>query len=259
MTAKYYIRPRAEINPKSWQGPFDTTKLKELAGRKLFSKELHEYSEDRLNWISARQIWPTLFPKSVKTLLSTSQPIPIVTATAEQGSPSAASIGGQEPKETSPANEEAPEWYCSNDGTQQGPFTLSQLRSHVSNGRVQASDLVWCPQFAEQWVEAQSVPEVFSAGAAAPFDFAGVATQSKPAAGIPPLALASLILGVLGASLLPGVGSILAVILGHIALADFKRRQGPSKGRGFAIAGVALGYTMIGIIAIATVVYLAIT
>jgi hypothetical protein len=50
------------------------------------------------------------------------------------------------------------------------------------------------------------------------------------------LAIASLVLGIVGA----GIGSILAVIFGHIAL---KRIAHEGKaGRGLAIAGLALGY-----------------
>ncbi len=272
VSAKYYIRSRKEENPKKWQGPFDVAQLRQLADRRLFSKELHEYSEDRANWTPAKQIWPTIFPKSAKTVVTPSQPDAAVGAVPPAGDaatyalrPTAAQPGRSDPGdvmsfESVAAVEESADWFYASNGSQQGPVTLSQLRQFVAQGTLQATDLVWCPPLGGEWVEAQTVPEVYSAGAASPFpDFNGMSSRSGPAAGTPPLALASLILGLLGTCLLFGVGSILAVIFGHIALADFKRREGPAKGKGLAIAGIALGYSMIGIIAIATVVYLAIT
>ena len=272
MSAKYYIRPRKEENPKKWQGPFDVAELRQLADRRHFSKELHEYSEDRQNWVPAKQLWGTIFPKNAKAVVLPPQMSPEINSASPSGD--AATFGLRPTASQSERGdrsdvlsfesvadvEESADWFYASDGAQQGPVTLSQLRQLATQGQLQATDLVWCPQLGEQWVEAQTVPEVFSAGAGSPFpDFGGMTTQGRSAAGPPPLALASLVLGLLGTCLLPGVGSILAVIFGHIALADFKRRQGSSKGKGFAIAGVALGYTMIGIIVIATVVYLAIT
>ena len=49
------------------------------------------------------------------------------------------------------------------------------------------------------------------------------------------LAIASLVLGIVGF----GVGSLLAVIFGHVALHQIKQRQ--QSGRGLAIAGLVLG------------------
>jgi hypothetical protein len=49
------------------------------------------------------------------------------------------------------------------------------------------------------------------------------------------LAIASMVLGVVGIS-------IVAVILGHVALSQIKKSEGTQEGRGFAIAGVVLGY-----------------
>ncbi len=256
LTEKYYIRPRKEENAKKWQGPFDTTKLKELADRRLFSKELHEYSEDRLNWISARQIWPTLFPKSAKSVLTSSQSLPVAAAATANPATQATGSGDPQlkPNAVSPAVEETQEWYCSSEGAQQGPFTFSQLRKFVSEGRVLAADLVWCPQFGEQWVEAQTVPELFQ-----PTEPSFKLLATNAAAKIPPMALASFILGLLGTSLLLGVGSLLAVIFGHIALSEFNRPQSSKNGKWMAIAGLSLGYAIIAILLIAMVVYLAIT
>ncbi|TAN22623.1 MAG: DUF4190 domain-containing protein [Acidobacteria bacterium] len=57
-------------------------------------------------------------------------------------------------------------------------------------------------------------------------------------------AIASLVLGILW---LYWLGSILAIVFGHIALVQIRRRQGNSAGRGMAIAGLVLGYIGIAI------------
>ena len=53
------------------------------------------------------------------------------------------------------------------------------------------------------------------------------------------LAVASLVLGILW---IYWIGSILAVIFGHVALSRIKRSNGWKTGRGMAIAGLVLGY-----------------
>lgn len=64
-------------------------------------------------------------------------------------------------------------------------------------------------------------------------------------------AIASLVLGIIWVD---WVGSVLAVIFGHVALVQIKRRQ--QQGRGLAIAGLVLGY--IGIIVLVVVIVAAI-
>ena len=58
------------------------------------------------------------------------------------------------------------------------------------------------------------------------------------------LAIASMVLGIVWVY---WIGSILAVIFGHVALNQLKNNP-TMKGKGFAIAGVALGWTGIGIL-----------
>jgi hypothetical protein len=57
------------------------------------------------------------------------------------------------------------------------------------------------------------------------------------------LAVASMVLGVLW---LLWIGSILAIIFGHISLRQIKRSNGIQGGRGMAIAGLVLGYGAVG-------------
>ena len=57
------------------------------------------------------------------------------------------------------------------------------------------------------------------------------------------LAVASMVLGILW---IYWVGSLLAVIFGHIALRKIKSSAGLQQGRGMAIAGVVLGWVGVG-------------
>lgn len=64
------------------------------------------------------------------------------------------------------------------------------------------------------------------------------------------LAIASLVLGIVWVY---WVGSVLAVVFGHIALSTIKRNP-TIRGRGLAIAGVVLGYVLLGLLVVALIV-----
>ncbi|EYR62391.1 membrane protein, partial [Actinotalea ferrariae CF5-4] len=79
-------------------------------------------------------------------------------------------------------------------------------------------------------------------------DRASAATTGAPA-GLPPtepLAVVSLVAAVLGLTALPGLGSVVGVVAGHVAL----RRVRSSGGGGEALAkgGLVVGYIGIGIV-----------
>jgi hypothetical protein len=59
------------------------------------------------------------------------------------------------------------------------------------------------------------------------------------------LAIFSLVSGLLGWTLLPWLGSLAAVVLGHMARAEIRRSGGTLDGDGLAIAGLVLGWVMI--------------
>src|SRR5262245_7006396 len=61
------------------------------------------------------------------------------------------------------------------------------------------------------------------------------------------MAIASMVLGIVW---LCGVGSILAVIFGHLAWRQIARSQGWQQGRGMALAGLILGYCGIALLLI---------
>lgn len=62
-----------------------------------------------------------------------------------------------------------------------------------------------------------------------------------------PLAIVSLVSGLLGWTLAPWLGSIIAIITGHMARAEIRREPESLEGDGFAIAGLVLGWSMIAI------------
>ena len=60
-------------------------------------------------------------------------------------------------------------------------------------------------------------------------------------------AVAALVLGILGWSMLPWLGSLGAVIFGHMARAQIRRAQPPQQGDGLAVAGLVLGWAMLAL------------
>jgi len=61
-------------------------------------------------------------------------------------------------------------------------------------------------------------------------------------------ATASLIFGIVAYLILPFLAAIAAIILGHLALSDIKKKAGQLKGSGLAIAGLVMGYAQIVLI-----------
>jgi len=59
------------------------------------------------------------------------------------------------------------------------------------------------------------------------------------------LAIASMILGILGWTFLPILGTIGAIITGHIAKSEIKNSRGSLSGDGMATAGLVLGYIQV--------------
>ncbi|QDA56335.1 DUF4190 domain-containing protein [Thermomonas aquatica] len=61
------------------------------------------------------------------------------------------------------------------------------------------------------------------------------------------LAIISLVSGILGWTLLPFLGSIAAVIFGHMARGEIRRQPDRLEGDGLAVAGLVLGYLSIAL------------
>jgi len=71
------------------------------------------------------------------------------------------------------------------------------------------------------------------------------------------LAVASLVSGILGWSLIPFIGTIVAIVTGHMARAGIRRSNGQLDGDGLAIAGLVLGWVAVALWVIGIVVLFA--
>lgn len=71
--------------------------------------------------------------------------------------------------------------------------------------------------------------------------------SSLPAPKSSTMAMISLISGIAGWTLLPFLGSLVAIITGHIAQGEIKKGGGMVTGKGMAVAGLILGYLAIAL------------
>ena len=60
-------------------------------------------------------------------------------------------------------------------------------------------------------------------------------------------AIISLVSGILGWTLLPFLGSIVAIICGHMARAEIRRSNGTIDGDGLAVGGLVLGWLSVAL------------
>lgn len=56
------------------------------------------------------------------------------------------------------------------------------------------------------------------------------------------LAVVSLIMGIVGWTVLPFIGSLVAIVTGHMARAEIRRQPQALEGDGLALAGLILGW-----------------
>ena len=62
-----------------------------------------------------------------------------------------------------------------------------------------------------------------------------------------PMAIVSLVSGLLGWTVVPLIGSIVAIVTGHLARSEIRRAPDHTDGDGLAISGLILGYTAIAL------------
>lgn len=79
-------------------------------------------------------------------------------------------------------------------------------------------------------------------------DYSNQPYQTPPAKPNSNMALASLILGILGWTILPILASIAAIITGHMAKKEIKESMGQLGGDGMATAGLVMGYASVAIV-----------
>ena len=69
--------------------------------------------------------------------------------------------------------------------------------------------------------------------------------MSRPRRENSTLAIVSLVAGILGWTLLPLLGSIVAIVTGHLARAEIRREPERLEGDGLAVAGLVLGWASV--------------
>lgn len=102
-------------------------------------------------------------------------------------------------------------------------------------------------------LEVDAEPEVMEAPPpppAAPIPYA--AGAAVPTSG---MAIAALVMGIVGLTLLPLVGSILALIFGYMARNDIRQRPDEVSGGGLALAGIVMGWIAIGLSVVGLLVF----
>lgn len=221
----YYIRLRGEQ-----QGPFPEEQLQKLAARGRFGRH-YEVSTDGLNWSRAEN-YPELFPRPPapisrqKNQVEKSDEISLSASAA-----TASAIGSDEPQG---------EWFYTHNNAEMGPLAAKEMFRAVELGQVLQDDFVWSEGM-NSWRKLQDVP-----GLARHLNSMPSAVPTAPAGiKMAPMAVASLVLGVVGMTVLPCLGSILAIVFGHVALRQMHASQGKLGGKGLAIAGLIMGYLVL--------------
>ncbi|MDG2486461.1 MAG: DUF4190 domain-containing protein [Roseibacillus sp.] len=133
-------------------------------------------------------------------------------------------------------------WFYAKDGSREGPISLEQLQKILRENGVPLTTAVWTEGM-DQWRPANEIQEVV-AGVSG-----GYVVQPPPGAYVhmgPPqpngLAIASMVLGIVGLLAIPIVCSIAAVICGHIARSQIRQGEGRVGGDGMTMTGLITGY-----------------
>jgi hypothetical protein len=142
--------------------------------------------------------------------------------------------------------------YCGNCGAPLDPDEMPALEgddtSEVSSGDTLDAD------------PSEEAPDEPPKKEASPADEASVMPPPPPIPPSPPpvvarstamqtsgMAIASLVMGIAGWTLLPLLGSILAIVFGYAARREIRQRPNQLTGDGMAVAGLVLGWLMVGI------------
>ena len=145
-------------------------------------------------------------------------------------------------------------WFYAKDGNREGPVSLEDLRGLIRQGSLPLTTVVWSKGMRE-WRAANEVPEVISAVSE---HYVAQPVGGGPVVGGPPptngLAIASLVLGLVGLVAVPLLASIAAVVCGHLARSHIREAKGRLGGDGMALTGLITGY--VGVIVPLTVLAL---
>ncbi len=126
------------------------------------------------------------------------------------------------------------------DGKEYGPVSDNQVRLWVAQGRLNAQSKIR-PEGAQEWKSIGESPEL---GVALPPDPPPVAASGSSTGSVSGLAIASLVLGVVGPAT-AGLTGVAGLILGIIALVKISKSQGRLRGTGLAVAGICVSGVML--------------
>ncbi len=126
-----------------------------------------------------------------------------------------------------------------------------QSSDHPPPGQPAASGFGY-PGYGPQPMPDQPAPQPYW-GAAPPY---GAYAYGQPIAApkTSGFAIASLVTSLISWFIIPLIGGIVAVVLGHIARGEIRRSNGAITGGGMALAGLIIGYIQIALMLIAIVI-----
>jgi hypothetical protein len=142
--------------------------------------------------------------------------------------------------------------YCGNCGAPMDPDTMPALESDEQSkmSPLEGLDVESFEEAPDELREEQALP----AG-----ELSMLPAPPKPPPPPPPpvartttvqtsgMAIASLVMGIAGWTLFPLLGSILAIVFGYAARREIRQRPDQLTGDGMAIAGLVLGWLMVGL------------
>lgn len=140
------------------------------------------------------------------------------------------------------------EWYYSDNSEQQHTVDESQIPDLVNAGTIQRTTLVWNETMSD-WEDAGEIrPDWFRDSPSSSGDSV-LAPVTPPATGSTstgstndPLAICSLVFGILSIMCLGPLLGIPAIICGHLARKNAATEVTQSSSRGLALAGLITGY-----------------
>lgn len=222
------------------EGPFSQEELAKRQKMAKFGRHYH-VSTDRANWVLAAdvpELFPAKAPRTVESFLAsqsaktTEVARPPATADADAGKPYDDEFGiVQESPAVISESDVQDRWYYARDGREYGPVSFSQLQFLVGSGQLCSTDHV-IEDGMVSWMQVQQYPALLSMPVTT--QYSGNAALSPPTR-VSGWAIASLVCGLLGISLL-------AIIFGHVALAEIRGNRAEIGGRGIALTGTILGY-----------------
>jgi hypothetical protein len=124
------------------------------------------------------------------------------------------------------------------DGKEYGPVSADELRQWLADGRV-AGDTQTQAEGSPGWKPLAEFAELADLTRSTPPPPVSAAPPALPAGKTSGMAIASLVLGILGL-VSCGVTSLVGVVLGIVSLRKINRSQGALRGSGLAIAGICI-------------------